>query len=204
MEDFSPHLAYTGSKVSRNRIVTAQPHQPAAIGSPSEPGINIGFMRPPIDDPDLAFEVVFNTKIVAVIPAGHPLAKLKRVPVRELAKMQFLGVSRSSAPAVHDIADEIAAKAGVTFKATLIAENVLMSLSEVSAGLGFCLLPEYVRHILPPDVVAKNLDCNPEPELPLLLAYRKNDRLPAVAFFRSLLKEQLGEQPTPAAASARH
>jgi len=165
--------------------------------------INIGFMRPPIDDPDIAFEVLFNTKIVAVLPSGHPLAKLKLVPVHELAKLQFLGVSRSSAPAVHDIANEIAAKAGVTFKATLVAENVLMSLSEVSAGLGFCLLPEYVRQILPPGVVAKNLNCNPEPELPLLLAYRKDDRLPAVAFFRSLLKEQLGEQPALAALSAR-
>jgi DNA-binding transcriptional LysR family regulator len=116
-----------------------------------------------------------------------------RVPVRELAKMQFLGVARSSAPAVHDIAEEIAAKAGVTFKATLMAENVLMSLSEVAAGMGFCLLPEYVRQILPPEVVARNLDCNPEPELPLLIVYRKDDRLPAVAFFRSLLKEQLSQ-----------
>ena len=86
---------------------------------------------------------------------------------------------------------QIASVAGVTFNSILPAENVLTSLSEVAAGLGFCLLPDYVRQILPPNVVSKPLDCDPEPDFPLLVAYRKDDRLPALAFFLSLLREKL-------------
>ena len=103
-----------------------------------------------------------------------------------------------------DTAKEIAAKAGVTFNSVLPGENVLMSLSEVASGLGFCLLPDNVRQIHPPNVVARPLDCDPEPEFSLLVAYRKDDRLPAVGFFLSLLREQLSQEaPSVAAAKPR-
>jgi LysR family hca operon transcriptional activator len=152
--------------------------------------INIGFMRPPIEGDEVLSEVVLREKIIAVVPANHPLAKLKRISVRALAKLPFLEVARHTAPFLHDTAKEIAAQAGVTFNSILPGENVLMSLSEVAAGLGFCLLPDNVRQILPPNVAAKPLDCDPEPEFPLLVAYRKDERLPAVAFFLSLLRER--------------
>jgi LysR family transcriptional regulator, hca operon transcriptional activator len=157
--------------------------------------INIGFLRPPIDDAEIVSEVILREKIVAVLPANHPLAKLKRVPVKLLAALPFLEVARNTAPLLHDTAKQLAANAGVTFNSILPAENVLMSLSEVASGLGFCLLPENVRQLLPSNVVAKPLDCDPQPEMPLLVAYRKDDRLPAVAFFLSLLLEQLRQEP---------
>ena len=153
--------------------------------------INIGFMRGPIDDTEIASETALCEKLVVVLPSNHPLARLKRVPVASLAKLPMLEVARHVAPALHDAAVEIAARAGVKFKPTLAAENVLASLSEVASGLGFCLLPDNVRQILPPNVVARPLDCDPEPEFPLLVAHRKDERLPAVAFFLSLLREQL-------------
>jgi DNA-binding transcriptional LysR family regulator len=59
----------------------------------------------------------------------------------------------------------------------------------VAAGLGFSLLPEYVQELLPRTVVARPLDLNPAPEVELFVAYRKDDRLPALAFFLSLLRE---------------
>ena len=153
--------------------------------------IDIGFMRGPIDNPEIASETALCEKLVAVLPSNHTLARLKRVPVASLAKLPMLEVARQIAPALHDAAEEIAARAGVKFKPTLAAENVLMLLSEVASGLGFCLLPDNVRQILPPNVVARSLDCDPEPEFPLLVAHRKDERLPAVELFLSLLREQL-------------
>jgi len=156
--------------------------------------INVGFLRPPVDDPEIQSQVIFRNKIVAALPANHSLAKLKRVPVRSLVALPLLQVSRSTAPLLHDKTLEIAEKAGVKFNSILPAENVLMSLSEVASGLGFCLLPDYVREILPPNVIVRQLDCDPEPDIPLLVAHRKDDRLPALAFFLSLLSEQLREE----------
>ena len=155
--------------------------------------INIGFMRPPIDDPEISWEFILNEKILAILPASHHLAKLKRIPVRSLAAVPFLEVAKRTAPLLHDTAKRIAAEAGVSFNSILPADNVLMSLSEVASGLGFCLLPDNVLQILPANVVARHLDCDPEPEFPLIVAYRRDDRLPALAFFLSLLRENFKE-----------
>ena len=155
--------------------------------------INIGFMRPPVDDPEITAEVILRDKIIVALPGTHPLTKLKRVPVRSLVNLPLLQVSRTTAPLLHDKTKEIAETAGVIFNSILPAENVLMSLSEVASGLGFCLLPDYVRQMLPPNVVVRPLDCDPEPEIPLVVAHRKDDRLPALAFFLSLLRDQLRE-----------
>jgi len=155
--------------------------------------INAGFLRPPVDDPEINSEVILNDKIIVALPANHPLAKHKRVSVRSLVVLPLLQVARTTAPLLHDKSIEIAERAGVTFNSILPADNVLMSLSEVASGLGFCLLPDYVRQILPPNVILRPLDCDPEPEIPLVVAWRKDDRLPALAFFLSLLREQFRE-----------
>ena len=159
--------------------------------------INLGFLRPPISDPDLVSEIILYDKIVALVPANHRLARMKRIPVRSLVELPFLEVGYEAAPALHNIAKEIAAKEGITFNSILPADNVLTSLNEVASGLGFCLLPDYVCQILPANVIARPLTCDPEPELPLLAVYRKDERLPFVARFLALLREQLAQPPPP-------
>jgi LysR family hca operon transcriptional activator len=160
--------------------------------------INLGFLRPPICDLEITSEEILCHKIIAVVPASHPLARKKRIPVRSLDVLPLLEVAREVAPALHDITKEIAAKAGVTFDSILPADNVVTSLNEVGAGLGFSLLPDYVRQILPANVAARPLAIDPEPKLPLLAAYRQDEKLPIVASFLSLLREQLvGSAPSP-------
>jgi LysR family hca operon transcriptional activator len=153
--------------------------------------IHLGFLRPPIDDSDLVWKTIFCDKIVAVLPARHPLAKKKRIPVKSLAALPFLDVSRETAPALHDLAIKIAAQAGVTFQPILPANNVVTSLNEIASGLGFSLLPDYVCQILPAGAVARPLDCDPEPKFPLLAAYRRDETLPIVARFLDLLQKQM-------------
>lgn len=169
---------------------------PQQLQALQDGAINVGFMRPPIDDPEIATELVLNEKILAILPANHHLAKLKRIPVRALSAVPFLEVSKNTAPLLHDTAKKIAEAAGVNFNSILPGDNVLMSLSEVASGLGFCLLPDNVVQILPANVVARHLDCDPEPEFPLIVAYRRDDRLPALAFFLSLIREHFGSSGT--------
>ena len=67
--------------------------------------------------------------------------------------------------------------------------------------MGFSLLPDYVQSILPQTVVARPLALEPEPEVDLLVAYRKDDRLPAIPLFISLLHEFLPDYGTMTAKS---
>jgi LysR family transcriptional regulator, hca operon transcriptional activator len=155
--------------------------------------INVGFLRGPIEDSEIAWEPILRERIMAVLPAQHPLAKFERVPVPLLTEVPLVMVTREKAPVIHDRTNEIAKRAGVQFHPAIDTDNVLATLNTVGSGLGFSLLPDYVQSILPQTVVARPLALEPEPEIDLLVAYRKDDRLPALPLFLSLLHEFLPE-----------
>ena len=158
--------------------------------------INIGFLRGPINDEQIACEVFDREKILAILPAQHPLAGRERVPVAMLAETPLIRIARATAPALREAMDVIGDRVGVRFQSPLEAENVLAILNAVAAGIGFSLLPEYLQALVPKTVVSRPLDLDPAPVVELFVAYRKDDRLPALAFFLSLLREH-----TPAAGS---
>lgn len=151
--------------------------------------INVGFLRGPIQNPEIGWEVVLRNAIIAIVPAQHELAKLERIPVQRLAELPLVRVPKALSAAMHDLRNQIELKAGVQFHSVLDAENVLSTLSAVGSGLGFSLEPDYVQQILPLTVVARPIDLDPPPEIELLVAYRKDDKLPALAVFLSLLRE---------------
>jgi DNA-binding transcriptional LysR family regulator len=70
-------------------------------------------------------------------------------------------------------------------------DNVLSALHAVSLGIGFCIVPDYQKAILPGSVVARTLDFDPQPFFELSVVYRKNDRLPALAFFLNFVRESM-------------
>ena len=156
--------------------------------------INLGFLRPPVEDRELGSEEILRNRILAVLPAAHALAKNRSIALEELAALPFLEVKRSAAPAMHDVAIEIGRMAGVSFNSILPAENVITSLNEIGLGMGFSLLPDYVVDFLPANVAARPLALERQPELPLLAAYRKDSRNPVVSRFLALLREQAAEQ----------
>jgi LysR family hca operon transcriptional activator len=149
--------------------------------------ITVGFLRGPIFSDELAWGVYSREEVVAVLPESCPQARFDRVPVSELAKLPHIAISEVIAPAVHRVADEIQARAGVPFHSTFCSESLMTSLNAVSSGLGFCLFAEYVGAIVPKGVVTRPLDLTPAPTLDLLYAYRKDERSPALASLLALL-----------------
>jgi len=150
--------------------------------------INVGFLRGPVEDEEIESEVLVREDVIVVLPTRHALARKKRIPVQELAAVPLVHVARAIAPALHDMVDKIAADAGVRFQSILEAESITTILNAVASGLGFCLHGEYVKRIAPKGVVIRHLDLNPVPKLELVVAYRKDDKLPALAFFLELLR----------------
>jgi LysR family hca operon transcriptional activator len=169
------------------------PEQLAALENDE---IDAGFLRGPITNPEIASEVFLREPIVAVVPESHALAKCKRIPLRSLAALPFIPVPVKRAPAFHDTVDRLAAQAGVHFQPLHEASGILAILNAVATGLGFTLLPDYVRQIAPATVAVRPLDVDPPPEIDLLVAYRKDNKLPARVSFLSLLREcMVGPSP---------
>ncbi|RPJ73340.1 MAG: LysR family transcriptional regulator [Acidobacteria bacterium] len=162
------------------------PEQMTALRSGT---IDVGFLRPPVEDESLVSEAVVHDDIVAVLPAGSALASMERIPVARLTDLPLVQVARENAPAVHELANQIAAAAGVSFRQGLVTDNVLGTLNAVGAGLGFSLLPDYVRPIAPPTVAIRPLALDPPPGLDLVVAFRAGDNAPALGAFLRLLRE---------------
>jgi LysR family hca operon transcriptional activator len=159
--------------------------------------IDAGFLWGPVKDPDLVTEEVLREEIVVALSAQHPLAKLKRIPVQKLESLPCVAISRPAAPALYDVVAAFYARVTGRVRTLQDADNVLGHLNMVRAGVGFALLPAYVRAIAPRGVVTRPLDWQPPLSVGVVLAHRKNDELPALDAFTTVLRAAL-DQPVAA------
>lgn len=192
---FSHLLPFLREKVPDIELSLRSMTSPEQLVALASSEVDVGFLRGPVDNPEIVSEVIVRDTIVAVIPTNHPLAKSKRLSIQALAAIPLIQVSIKKAPAIHEIANRLAARAGVQFKTLLDTDGIMATLNAVGAGLGFSIVPEYVRQIAPPTVAVRALDVNPVPEIELLVAHRKDNRLPALIFFLNFLHECMGPKP---------
>lgn len=158
--------------------------------------IDVGFLRGPISEPKITTEWVLSDQILAMIPAQHSLAKLKRVSLQKLADLPFVVMRWSTAPSLHELVYSLGAKAGVKFRTVLETESILATLSAVGAGEGFSLLPAYIGEMLPKTVVARQLALTPTPTTDLFAAYLTGNTNPMLKLFLTQLHDCLREAET--------
>lgn len=175
-------------------VVLRSMTSPEQIKALQKGEINVGMLRGPIEDEVIGYEVISREDVVAVLPADHPLAQQKRVSPEALSAMPLIQISREVAPAVHDAMIRTGHDANVRFKTLLATENIMTTLIAVASGMGFTLLAAYVEDILPKNAVVRPLEMDRVPKLELLAAYRKDDPLPALAFFLQLLRDRNKKQ----------
>jgi LysR family hca operon transcriptional activator len=171
--------------------VAAQLHcmsTPQQIAALRRYTIDVGFLRGPLEEPDLVSEEVLREEIVVVLPAKHRLAKTKRVSVQMLRDLPCITISRNAGWPLRDIVLSLYKQADLRVRAAQEANGVYGHLNMVAAGLGFALLPEYVESILPRGVVTKPLERQPVPSISLVAAYRASDELPILGAFLKVLR----------------
>lgn len=102
--------------------------------------IDIGLLRPPISEPSLTTRVISRDPLVAVLPAGHPLARRRRLPLAALADEPFVLYTRASGPSVQGAILGHCIGAGFSPRIIQEAADVQTIVSLVAAGLGVSLL----------------------------------------------------------------
>ncbi len=161
--------------------------------------IDAAFLNGPFDDSECIVELFVYQPIIAALPASHPLAQMKRVPVAKLAEIPLLGPNPDAWPLYYEYIHRIAHKAGVKFKtADTNYDSALTCLQAVSMGAGFSLLPDCRIDIFPHGAVPRRLDVDPEPQIELLLACHKDGVSPALALFLGVFRECLTANPADA------
>jgi len=154
--------------------------------------LDVAFVRGPLTIDGLEVVDLLREQIVVVLPAHHALARRKRIPIRLLHDLPCITMDRALAPTLHDAIASIYHQASIRMQAVSSADNVLGHLQLVQEGLGFALLPDSVRSLLPPGVVVKPLAYEPAPTVSIVVAWKTGNGSPLVRTFVDLVRHACG------------
>ena len=147
--------------------------------------INAGVLNLPVYEPSLSIELVRREPLCLAIPKGHPLAKYSIVPVEALEQQPIIMFARRVAPGLHDVITGMCRSAGFTLNAIHETDNVIASLTLVSAGLGISFCTPSVRSLWP-DLLFRNIKgANPVEQA---VAYRRDAVTPVLEVFLGIVR----------------
>jgi DNA-binding transcriptional LysR family regulator len=110
--------------------------------------VDVGLIRPPLEpDPELSVEVLLRERTVSALPADHPLASMRRNPLRRLAAEPLVLFPRDQAPGFHDLLISSLAGTGVTPRVVQYAPEMMTIIGLVAAGIGVSLVPASVQRL---------------------------------------------------------
>lgn len=113
--------------------------------------IDIGFGRIRIDDAAITQEVLCEDPLVAVLPAGHPLAG-RPLTLEQLADEPFVLYPANPRPSYADHILALFAHHGLSVKVSQWTNELQTALGLVAAGLGVTLAPASVQQQHRPDI----------------------------------------------------
>jgi DNA-binding transcriptional LysR family regulator len=143
---------------------------------------DVALVRPPIEPhPELRTELVMRERTVAAVPGDHPLAALKRIPLRRLAAEPLVLFPRLQAPGFHDLLIGQLAATGVAPQVVQYAPEMLTIIGLVAAGIGVSPVPASVAALSVPGVEYRPLTGAPDAEL--LAVTRASDESALVRAF---------------------
>jgi DNA-binding transcriptional LysR family regulator len=109
--------------------------------------IQIGFIRPPIQDPAIALETVRREPLLVALPMAHPLAARKRVPISALATESWVTFPSDRGLGFSNLVLSLCREAGFTPKVSQVATHFHTMIGLVAAGLGVTLVPTSVTSL---------------------------------------------------------
>lgn len=156
--------------------------------------IDVGVVRPPVDDAELESEVVFEEPLIVALPRGHPLARRARIAVRHLANEPFVMFQRRPGLVMHHLVLRFCLQHGVTPRAAQEVAQSHAVAGLVSAGIGIALVPASIQGTRMRGVEYRPL-AEKSPPVLTVLAWRRDDASPVLAAFRRAAHEAAARLP---------
>jgi DNA-binding transcriptional LysR family regulator len=103
--------------------------------------IDVGLLRPPLDEADIVVEPLLAEPFVAALPAGHRLARRKSLELTMLKDEAFVLFPRRHGPGLHDLIMQACHAAGFTPQIAYEPNEMQAILAYVAAGLGVSVVP---------------------------------------------------------------
>jgi LysR family hca operon transcriptional activator len=145
--------------------------------------LDLAFMRPEAEMPDLDYTVIVKEPLVIAMPSDHRLASQNAVALKDIAGEIFIGMS-NTAPTLQLIIDDYLERSGMDLRPAHRVDNLAMAMSLIASTRGVALLPLYAKNFLPPSVTSRPLRGEP-PTIDLVIGYNKTNTSPILGLFLS-------------------
>lgn len=160
--------------------------------------------QPPGADESLAWSYLGDDPYRLVLPAGHRLARKRRISAADLRGERFSapepgGIGRD----YHAMLARVCAPAGFQPDVAYVVRDVTVGRALVTAGLCVAVMPELTLPLPRPDVAVRPLPTSADEHRGVFAVWLKNRRVPAVAPMLRLLADAAASRLAIAADPAR-
>jgi len=145
--------------------------------------VDVAFLRPEPEMPDLVFKHLISEPLVVVLPSDHRLAALEFISPQDIVGETFVNVS-DTAPTLRTVIDNYLKKSGVSIPTAHEAASLSMAVSLIASTRSVALLPVYALNFLPRSVVSRPL-ADIAPTIALVLGYHKANTSALLKLFLS-------------------
>jgi LysR family hca operon transcriptional activator len=149
--------------------------------------LDLAFMRPEAQMPDLDYTVIVKELLVIAMPRDHHRASQNAIALQDIAGEIFIGMS-NTAPTLQVVIDDYLKRSGMDLRPTHRVDNLAMAMSMIASTGGVALLPAYAKNFLPRSVVSRPLK-GKAPTIDLVIGYHKANTSPTLKRFLSRADE---------------
>ncbi|HEY0294656.1 MAG TPA: LysR substrate-binding domain-containing protein [Bordetella sp.] len=154
--------------------------------------IQLGIVHPPLEDTALSCTLIATTAFNIVLSDQNPLAKRRRLRLRDLANEQFIIFPRTIGPQLYDHIISLCQSEGFSPKVILEITPAQSIIAMAAAGFGIGFIASEYQLLPRPGVVFRKLE-GVAPSLSLGVAYDGSDVSPAMKVFLELA-QRIGAQ----------
>ena len=166
---------------------------PAQVASLLDGTLDLGLLRPPVRQRELAFEVIRWEPLIVAVPQAHPLAAADAVPLEKLSAEPFISYPSHFRSVLHDAIEETCAAHGFLPRVAHEVSETATLVSFVAAGLGVSLVPESTRHMTVDGAVYRPL-AGDTTTVELALAWRRDDVTPVLERALEVVRSEFGSR----------
>jgi len=149
--------------------------------------LDLAFMRPEAQMPDLDYKPVLKEPLIVVLPSDHRLASRESVSLEDMAAETFIGMS-DTAPTLRVEIDRHLEQSGLGIQQAHRVDNLAMAMSLIASTRGVALIPQYAKTFLPWAITWRPL-AGPPVTIDLVVGYSRTNTSPVLALFLSRLDQ---------------
>jgi DNA-binding transcriptional LysR family regulator len=151
-----------------------------------EKRLDIGFMRFPVPDQELAVEELWKEPLVVALPQGHWLEKQPIIHPRNLKDELFIMVPDYGSGGLNDAVRAVCLAGGFSPKVRAEANQLQAAIWSVQVGLGIAIVPETLTHLHRDNVNYRPL--SKSPLLPASLVWHRENTSPVLERFLQIAR----------------